>query len=977
MLSVPKFLPEYPSINDDDFNSKNYRKNEFYSLKLTEEEEEPLKGDLYNHQKIIQRFLSSHTLNDCLLLVWEMGVGKTCGALAVIENLRNVSNTSFKGALIITRGPGIERNFINDLLYKCSPQKYRDALASSLDIKDTEKLLINNDIKKFYSFQTYHFFDNLAKMGANEYKRTVEEYSQYVIVIDEIHNIRLNKKAQKYKQAHRFLHDVKNCKKIIMSGTPMKDDPDEIASILNLLLPLEKQLPLEDEFKDKFLTLRDGIYFIKNNEMKVELKSYMKGIVSYLKTMPSLVHKTFEGETLGNLKFLKVVPVNMSDFQNNAYVKAYALDKEGKKEEDKQRTYESFFKNSTQATLFVYPDGSFGNDGFKKYLASDRKLNLFTGLSKVNSNDTLINNIRTCSAIYGSIFELLVKPFFQNRSHFIYDSLVEGSGCIVLSKLFNMMGYTRITGKEVGDLPPKLRYALLTGKTTDRKLTQNILEVFNSPANMNGKLIHVLIGSDIIMEGFNFKNVQDISITTPYWNYSETAQAFSRGLRLNSHNDLIKAGQVPDVRIYQYVAMPKEIISIDLYLYELSETKDISTKQIERVVKESAFDCGLFYDRNKRPSELDGSRECDYQSCEYQCEGIPSSTATLSPFEIDYSTFDLFYLDDILTDIILKIKKEFGFTFSLSVRELVTRFEKNYNHNPFQTFSALNKIILENIPIKNPNGFIGYLREQKDILFLVDSFAIGSDYVSSLYAKYPVILHGESFDEVMDDIYVPIMIKKLSTSMTQGEFNMIMKLLPLKVQELFDMLLQQADQAETNDATIARTRQFTKSYFSKVVEKKLEVESIPFETDEEVAKIPFPLYGLIDDNNNFLIKRKIPEDVVIVKGSKKPRGLACTSYKVPELIKYMVEFQVPMTNDGIVQCDKKEIDLKTISEAELDDKIQKNKIMNEIVVKYDFKTFDDKRRVFFFYNFKNAKDRCLIFKDWFKANKALLRVLPK
>ena len=975
MLSVPKFLPEYPSINDDNFNEKNFRKNEFYSLKLTEEEEDPPKGDLYNHQKIIQRFLSSHTLNDCLLLVWEMGVGKTCGALAVIENLRN----TFKGALIITKGPGIERNFINDLLYKCAPQKYRDALATSTDIKDTEKSLINNDIKKFYSFETYHFFDNLAKMGPVEYQRTVEEYSQYAIVIDEIHNIRLNKKAQKYKQAHRFLHDVKNCKKIIMSGTPMKDDPDEIAAILNLLLPLDNQLPLEDEFKEKFLVLRDGIYFIKNDEVKTELKSYMKGIVSYLKTMPSLVQKRFEGETIGTLKFLKVVPAKMSDFQNKAYAKAYALDSKKDEPSEQGRTYESFFKNSKQATLFVYPDGSFGSEGFKKYLGDERKLNLFTSLSKMGGSNNLLENIRTCSCIYGSILEMITQPFYKSRVHFIYNNLVDGSGCIVLSKLFNLMGYSRITGKEVGVLPPKRRYALLTGKTTDPKLTQKILKIFNSPENMNGNLIHCIIGSDVVMEGFNFKNIQDISITTPYWNYSETAQAFSRGLRLNSHNDLIQAGQVPDVRIYQYVAIPKVDPSIDLHLYELSETKDISTKQIERLVKESAFDCGLFYNRNKRPPELDGSRECDYQSCRYQCDGIILSN-NLSPFEIDYSTFDLFYLEDIQPDIILKIKKEFGFTFSLSVRELVTRFEENYNHNPFQTFSALNKIILENIPIKNPNGFIGYLREQKDVLFLVDSFAIGSDYVSSLYAKYPVILHGESFNEVMNDIYVPVMIRKLSLCVTQSEFNMIMKLLPLNVQELFNTLLQKEEEENkfpVDNATIARTRQFTKSYFSKVVEKKLEVEGIPFETDEEVAKIPFPLYGLIDENNNFLIKRKIPDDIVITKGSKKPRGLACTSYKIPELIKYMVEFRVPMTNDGILPYEKKEIDLKTISEAELNDKIQKNKSINEIVKKNNFESFEDKKRVFFFYNFKNAKDRCLVFKDWFKANNALLRVLPK
>ena len=493
---------------------------------------------------------------------------------------------------------------------------------------------------------------------------------------------------------------------------------------------------------------------------------------------------------------------------------------------------------------------------------------------------------------------------------------------------------------------------------------------------MNGRLIHVLIGSDVIMEGFNFKNVQDISICTPYWNYSETAQAFSRGLRLNSHNDLINAGQLPDVRIYQFVALPSEednTPSIDLHLYELSETKDISTKHLERLVKEAAFDCGLFYDRNIRSAELDNTRECDYQNCSYTCDGLPEALLT-EPFTIDYNTFDLYYLNDILPEIIFNIKKEFSFTFVINVKELVKRFEDSFNYIPFQTFSALNKIILENIPIRNPNGFISYLREQKDILFLVDSFAIGSDYISSLYTSHPVVLHGESFEEVMNDIYIPSIITKLQKTVTQGEFNMFMDMLPESVQRVFNELIQEASSKDTDNAMYARVRQFNKTYFSTLQVQKTEDESIPIETPEEVAKVPFDIYGLLDDRNQFLIKRKIPEDVLITKGSKKPRGLACTSYKIPELIKYMVELNVPMTNGGIIIYDKKELDLNMIDEEDLDRMIQKNKSVLEIVTKFNFTSLDDKKHVFFFYNVKNAKERCQVFKDWFKSQGALFRM---
>lgn len=51
-----------------------------------------------------------------------------------------------------------------------------------------------------------------------------------------------------YKQFHRFLHVVKDCKILLMSGTPMKDGVEEIASVMNLILPLNKQLITGDDF---------------------------------------------------------------------------------------------------------------------------------------------------------------------------------------------------------------------------------------------------------------------------------------------------------------------------------------------------------------------------------------------------------------------------------------------------------------------------------------------------------------------------------------------------------------------------------------------------------------------------------------------------------------------------------------------------------------------------------------------------------
>jgi hypothetical protein len=63
--------------------------------------------------------------------------------------------------------------------------------------------------------------------------------------------------------------------------------------------------------------------------------------------------------------------------------------------------------------------------------------------------------------------------------------------------------------------------------------------------------------------------------------------------------------------------------SIDLKKYSRMSRKDREIKKVERLLRENAFDCGLFYNRNASRKSLDGSRNCEYDTCAYTCNGIP------------------------------------------------------------------------------------------------------------------------------------------------------------------------------------------------------------------------------------------------------------------------------------------------------------------------------------------------------------------
>ena len=106
----------------------------------------------------------------------------------------------------------------------------------------------------------------------------------------------------------------------------MKDSPEEIASVMNLILPLGEQLPVKQEFLDNFfIETRKDLYTIKP-EMKPILKSKFKGRISYLKSMKSSIKKIMEGKSIGKLEHFKVSQDFMSEFQSNVYEKAYLED---------------------------------------------------------------------------------------------------------------------------------------------------------------------------------------------------------------------------------------------------------------------------------------------------------------------------------------------------------------------------------------------------------------------------------------------------------------------------------------------------------------------------------------------------------------------------------------------------------------------------------------------------------------------------
>ena len=1001
---ITDFLPIYPDIENDDFNLDIYRKKEFYNERLDQIENVPkVSGQLLKNQKIMARYMSSRTPYDKMLIVNEMGTGKSCLTTGIIEQIKT-ENNGFKRALILARGEGIINNFKNEIVFKCTSGQYiPDNYDTLTSLEATHR--INKILDQFYDFKTFVTFAKIVEKSNSDF---LKEYDNSIIVIDEVHNLRLQEKEEGvnvYKNIWKFLHFVKNCKIILLSGTPMKDSPEEISSIMNLILPVEDNLPTGQEFINTYMNEDQSTGLMRIKKSKIpELKRIFKGKISYLLAMKSEILMEYQGTTIENqLNHFRIEPDQMGPFQSQVYNQAYDLDINSDKK--------GIYSNSRQATLFVFPDGSYGEAGFKKYMnirkdtktkklsfrLEDNLKSLFRG-----TEDNKLETLSRYSSKYAMAIANILQARRENKSVFVYCEFVQGSGAILFASLLEQFGYTQATGNEAqNQFSP--RYAIITNTTATLSKMKRIISRFNKPDNATGQVINVIIGSKVISEGFSLSNVQVVNVLTPHWNYSEIAQAIARGYRLGSHNELVKRGIVPTFHIYQRVSFSNNKPSIDLEMYKISEIKDINIKQIERIIKESAFDCPLNYERNRnRNPNLNGQRDCDYMDCEYKCDFEPIN---LTENDIDSSSYQLYYSE--MDNIIQEIKNIFRLNFILSF-EYLSNMEELNNYTDFELLKTLNYMINNNIEIINKYGISSYVRESNNIYFLVDNLTITGDVSLSYYTKHPILREDISQEDMMEPIYIsliPNVINKIFESKTVEDlpyyFN---KLSP----EINEMMIENSIVAEVNNLEKNRLQRslilrYFETYFRRFEDQEgnpiwvswylLEKDNIIrcmfessvgewFNGDETIRDLvlehkknlqdqldnnPYGFYGQINRGKNKFCIRDVRTKVT--KKHKQRSGRVCATIHRYELINLA---------SRILNIDGNDVELNNETDKMIlwnrikSTKNYLSKIINDGKIELTQDSPIDEMKRFIYWGSKNVEELCRSIQNWFESKQLLV-----
>ena len=519
----------------------------------------PKKFKLQPQQMFLRDYFKSNLSGKGLLIYHMIGAGKTCTVISITEQFIK------KMKIIVVLPAALVGNFRDELRSECGGSYYLTSeerlMLKTLKSSDKNyKKIINKSderIDSIYTIYSYHKFVDLCKENQIKLKNTL-------LVIDEIQNM-ISETGTFYSSLKEVIDKSDDKTRIILlSATPMFNAPNEIALTLNLL-KLKNELPTGNMFNSNFIKLIETkhgpTYELINRD---KLKSYLPNIISFYRgAEPQSFPKTI----------LKLVKCKMEPFQYKSYRTILDSEEQGNfKGYDILKLPTNFLLGPRLISNIAFPNKRIDMKGFISLSGSNLKKKNIMKYSK-------------------KFYKILNKISKSTGPTFVYSNFKDIGGIKSFIQYLEYNGYVNYNTFGEG----KKRFAVWSGDET-ASMKEDIKHTFNNSQNMNGSLIKIILGTPSIKEGVSLLRVQQVHIMEPYWNMSRILQIIGRAIRFCSHKDMEKSRR--EVEVYIYLATYPGEQTIDQYIWQKSKDKHLLISQFEKVLKEMAIDCKLFYNRN-------------------------------------------------------------------------------------------------------------------------------------------------------------------------------------------------------------------------------------------------------------------------------------------------------------------------------------------------------------------------------------------
>lgn len=857
----------YPNPNDPEFQKKIYSKREFYFHKVQERDEAREYKDikeqrdkicgrkfaLYEHQALLANFINPQTPYKGLLVCHGTGTGKTCLAITIAEQFKELVYKYGTKIYILVSGPLIKESWKNSLIL-CTGETYLKQQDATIYRSEAEKMKQKKDAifiaLQYYRFMSYRSFykkvlgekiaEKIQTKGNKQkttYRKTkdgdfereqpldkIYNLNNSLIIIDEAHNLTENSYGD---ALTTVIKNSSNLKVLLLSATPMKNLASDIIELINFIRPIDEPMERDKIFnsqKNHLMELKPGgiEYF----------KKMTKGYVSFLRGADPLTfaERVEMGEIPKDLLFTKITRCRMLPFQQKIYDEAANIVDEDALDRRSEAVANFAFPGLTDDKKSI--TGYYGTSGttiIKNQIKSDgeilnRKVIVdILGLDPADIKEDVLQLSDNQKSISGLImkfeylknfsikfykaFKKIKRLFYQYkgaRTAFVYSNLVR-VGIELFQEILLQNGYleyndnyssykinnnticyycgktylehkqeklkqaimSRSVAKDndsdSSDYPNKGKtisipehiffpatFITITGKSSEDVVDvipeekQHTLDhVFSNIENREGKYIKLVLGSKVMNEGINLKNVAEVHILDVYYNLGKVDQVIGRAIRGCSHYGIISDEiKYPQVKVYKYAVTLERGLSSEEELYQKAEKKYLLIKKLEKAIKEVSFDCSINRHGNIFPEEVTKYKDCvepgapnpnnqllcpgvcGYTKCDFTCDEKALNDKYFDPVkrtykkllmnELDYSTFSHALMRTEIESVKNKIKEMFRIKFDYTLEQILDYVQNSYDGEKKELFEVffVYKALDEMIPLTE-NDFNNF----KDTVF--------------------------------------------------------------------------------------------------------------------------------------------------------------------------------------------------------------------------------------------------------------------
>ena len=619
---------------------------------------------LQSFQVFVRRMLSPDSPTRNMLLVHGTGVGKTCTSIQVAEEYILRPEFQDKKVLVLATS-AVEETFRSQIFdvnrveedhgflrsQQCTGRRYLEMLerARSQDLRwenpeNRERLntIVQKMINDFYEFSGYIQFYNLVetkriKLSPADFEAWVHEnFDGRLLILDEAHKMGESESEEAKRTSdsvQRIVKIANGMTLVLLTATPMYDSFQEVILFFNLFLWNDKRQGPSEKLNPANFFKADGMF--KSPEAEARFRGWCHEYVSFIR-----------GENPFTFPFRLPPPPAMvapldrkTDFKGTKikvprkYLPLVSSVVEGVQKERVLAITGKKIQEDVAPTIVVSPDGRSLTTCFEQATNTAKfqyryakGVPAFLGPSQVGS--------------HAAKFATVIKCIQESTGIvFVYSNLVRG-GAMPFAMCLEEHGFEPATGKRLLENPSgeysgasKGRYAFLTSETTDKQIAV-LIRRLRKQENSTGQDIRVIVGSYIISEGVDFKNVRQVHILDPWYNMSRMEQIIGRGLRTCSHSVLPFEEQNCTVYLHtlRYADSTQE--TYDEYVYRnFVENKAKSIARVKRVLAESSVDCTTQISTNQLPESWRGLIVPQRRSQDREVVEMPLSALSAPTFE--------------------------------------------------------------------------------------------------------------------------------------------------------------------------------------------------------------------------------------------------------------------------------------------------------------------------------------------------------